>query len=291
MASGDDWSLREVRATVLDYMSMLRFELAGQAYNKSVHRRALLASLTERSEGAVEMKHQNISAVLRDIGHFWISGYKPRSNYQSILAEEVEAWIRSNPELDRHELAAAEAPAATPEHFDFSAFEVSSPNPISNRESGVEEAKDSFGREVPVGIKRDYAACEARNSSLGQAGEELVMKFEQYRLSISGNDRLAAKVEHVSKTQGDGIGFDILSFASDGKERFIEVKTTAFSKETPFYASSGELRFARKNAEQYFLCRLFEFRNQESSRTTLHWIPLHIAVRFCDSTSIAVALV
>ena len=87
-----------------------------------------------------------------------------------------------------------------------------------------------------------------------------MVKFEQYRLSTLGHDRLAAKVEHVSKTQGDGLGFDILSFDADGMERFIEVKTTAFAKETPFYASSSEIRFARENAEHYSLCRLFEFR-------------------------------
>ena len=182
MAVGEDWSPLEVRATVLDYMAMLKFELSGQPYSKTVHRRALLTRLAGRSEGAVEMKHQNISAVLRDIGHFWIPGYKPRSNYQGILAAEVETWIYANPELDRHALAAAEAPAATPEHFDFSVFEVSSPSLGPGREAGVQEAQAPFGEETRIAVKHDYAAREARSSSLGQAGEELVLKFEQYRL-------------------------------------------------------------------------------------------------------------
>jgi hypothetical protein len=260
MAAGENWSPQEVRATILDYMAMLKFELARQGYNKTAHRRALLSKLEGRSEGAIEMKHQNISAVLRDMGHFWIPGYKPRSNYQTILAEEVERWIGAPPELDRHALAAAEAPAATPEHFDFGAFEVSSPSLRSGSEAGVREAAASYGETPRVAMKRDYAACEARNSSLGFAGEELVVKFEQYRLLKGGNDHLAAKVEHVSKTQGDGLGFDVLSFDADGVERFIEVKTTTFAKETPFYASSSELRFARENATRFSLCRLFEFR-------------------------------
>jgi hypothetical protein len=278
MAVGEDWSMLEVRATVLDYMSMYKFELAGQSYNKSLHRRALLTRLAGRSEGAVEMKHQNISAVLRDIGRFWIPGYKPRSNYQGILALEVESWIKANPELDQHERAAAEAPAATPEHFDFSNFEVSSPSLGSARAAGVQEVQAPFGEEVRVGIRRDYAACEARNSSLGLAGEELMVKFEQYRLSTLGQDHLAAKIEHVSKTQGDGLGFDILSFDTDGKERFIEVKTTAFAKETPFYASSSEIRFARKNADRYSLCRLFEFRKTPKCYTLPGLIEKHCAL-------------
>jgi hypothetical protein len=278
MATGENWSVQEVRATILDYMAMLKFELAGQTYNKTAHRRALFSKLEGRSEGAIEMKHQNISAVLRDMGHFWIPGYKPRSNYQMILAEEVERWTSSNPELDRHALAAAEAPAATPEHFDFSAFEVSSPSLHPDWTAGVREMPAPHGETARIPMKRDYAAREARNSSLGLAGEELVIKFEQYRLTKEGRDRLAAKVEHVSKTQGDGLGFDVLSFDADGAERYIEVKTTTFAKETPFYASSSELRFARANAERFSLYRLFEFRKTPKCYTLPGSIQDHCAL-------------
>ena len=52
----------------------------------------------------------------------------------------------------------------------------------------------------------------------------------------------------------------MLSFETDGREKFIEVKTTAFAKETPFDASASEIRFAREYAKQFSLCRLFEFR-------------------------------
>lgn len=260
MANGDHWSAIEVSLTVAAYMKMLALELTGQTYNKSAHRQALLKGLSGRSDAAVELKHQNISAVLRDMGYFWISGYKPRSNYQSLLATEVEQWVRNHPELDRNALAAAEAPAAVPEHLDFSSFSVERPSLRPGREAGVREAQARYGDTVLVGQKRDYAAREARNSSLGQAGEELAVKFEQYRLATLGADRLASKVEHISKSQGDGLGFDILSFEADGRERFIEVKTTMFAKETPFYASSSELRFAQKNAERFFVYRLFEFK-------------------------------
>jgi hypothetical protein len=260
MAAGEDWSPQEVRATVLDYMAMLKFEMAGQAYNKTAHRRALLSKLDGRSEGAVELKHQNISAVLRDMGYFWIPGYKPRSNYQTMLGSEVETWVLGHPELDQHALAAAEAPAATPDLFDFEVFEVTRPEVRHGREPGVRELQAAYGAATRVGMKRDYAAREARNSSLGLAGEEFVVKFEQHRLVKGGHERLAEKVEHVAKTQGDGVGFDVLSFDAEGREQFIEVKTTTFAKETPFFVSSSELRFAEQNAPRFSLYRLFEFR-------------------------------
>lgn len=260
MAAGENWSLPEVRATVLDYMAMWRFELSGQSYNKSEHRRSLLTKLSGRSEGAVELKHQNISAVLRDMGYFWIPGYKPRSNYQGQLAQEVEKWVAENPDIDRHALAAAEAPAAVPEHFDFEQFEVPSPLLAADREPVVHEHQASYGERPRVALRRDYAAREASNSSLGRAGEELVFNFEKYRLTKAGQPRLAAKVEHVARTQGDGLGFDILSFDDEGNERFIEVKTTTFARETPFFASANEIRFAGQNAERFVLSRVFDFR-------------------------------
>jgi hypothetical protein len=75
-----------------------------------------------------------------------------------------------------------------------------------------------------------------------------------------GQPALADKVEHVSSSQGDGLGYDVLSFEADGKERLIEVKTTTFGRDTPFFVSRGELQLSRTAADQFHLYRLFEFR-------------------------------
>lgn len=56
------WSRQEVEATVRDYFDMLALELRGEQYNKAAHNRGLRARLDDRSPGAVERKHQNISA-------------------------------------------------------------------------------------------------------------------------------------------------------------------------------------------------------------------------------------
>jgi hypothetical protein len=88
----------------------------------------------------------------------------------------------------------------------------------------------------------------------------LAVRYEQQRLSRAGHERLTGKGEHVSKKPGDGLGFDILSFEPTGEERFIEVKTTAFAKETPFFATAAEAEFARRNGGQYHLYRLFQFK-------------------------------
>ena len=67
----------------------------------------------------------------------------------------------------------------------------------------------------------NYLLMEARNASLGSASEEFVVNFERARLSAAGRERLASKVEQVSRTRGDHEGFDVLSFDADSRERLI----------------------------------------------------------------------
>ena len=71
---------------------------------------------------------------------------------------------------------------------------------------------------------------------------------------------LANRIEHVSRTRGDGLGYDILSYESDGRERLIEVKTTSFGAMTPFYASRREVATSVEHGEQFSLYRVFKFR-------------------------------
>jgi len=256
MAKGENWSDEEVAATVADYMRMLTLELSGQQYNKTAHRRALLQLLDGRSDAAVELKHQNISAVLRDLECNWIPGYKPRENYQHALAVFVENWMNIHPEFDVVSLAAAEQPAVVPSVLDFLGMIVAAPKPVLS----IEEARKPYVVPIRAAAKRDYLAREARNAALGKAGELLALEYEEFRLHSAGKKHLAARIEHVSATLGDGLGYDILSFDVSGKERFVEVKTTAFAKETPFFASNNEVAFARAMSEQFHLYRLFDFR-------------------------------
>ena len=68
-----------------DYFEMLRYEANGLPYNKSEHNAALQTRLQSRSKASIEMKHQNISAILDQLGLPYIQGYKPRSNVQELL--------------------------------------------------------------------------------------------------------------------------------------------------------------------------------------------------------------
>jgi hypothetical protein len=100
-ASGD-WTDAELQGIVADYFAMLEDESSGRPYSKTEHRNAL-REVVLRSPGAIERKHQNISAVLQELGLPWINGYKPLGNFQDALVDAVEA--RLNGAIERFDQA------------------------------------------------------------------------------------------------------------------------------------------------------------------------------------------
>lgn len=252
--AGDDWRRDEVALIVADYQAMLMQELASQPYSKTAHRRQLVQRLAARSEGSIEFKHANISAVMLELGYPYIRGYQPRSNFQrGVLVDEVQLQVARLKALDDLTLSAVERLAAPADQPDFAKVLSEAPR----AEPVLRESGPAYLRPP---IKRDYFAREAHNRSLGVAGELFALDFERWRLIQSGAGRLAEQVTHVSVDEGDGLGYDIRSFESDGRERFIEVKTTSFGERTPFYVSANEARFARDHADRFRLYRLFDFR-------------------------------
>lgn len=254
----ENWSREEVEAVVADYLSMLASELGGEPYNKRAHNRALRTVLGRRTHGSIERKHQNISAVLIDLGFPYIEGYKPLGNYQDLLRSVIEDRLDGEHRLQEIVATAVLAPPIAPRlPSDLLTIEVPAP-------AGVE---DGYGfrdgvtkRHSPS--KKDYLAIEARNASLGLEGERLVLRFEHERLWRAGQRTLADRIEHVSQTRGDGLGYDILSFDADGRERFVEVKTTRFGEMTPFFVSRNEVRASAEVGDQYRLCRIFAFASE-----------------------------
>jgi hypothetical protein len=250
--AGIDWSRPEVEAIVADYLQMLTLELTGQRFNKTERRRKLQQKLSGRSEGSIEFKHGNISAAMIALGFPYVVGYQPRSNYQQLLVEVLAAQVNAKPVLDEAALAAVQQPAVIPDAYDFASVKAQAPR--------IEVIARSPTPPAFNAMKRDYLEREALNRSLGLAGEEFVVQFEHWRLIQLGKPELAERVDHVSKTLGDGLGYDVLSFESNGKERLIEVKTTTFGRDTPFFVSRGELALSKAAVDQFHLYRLFQFR-------------------------------
>lgn len=105
----------------------------------------------------------------------------------------------------------------------------------------------------------DFEKKSRINKRIGHAGELMVLKYEREYLAAQGLPNLAKDVEHVSKTKGDGLGYDILSFDIHGNEKYIEVKTTTGSNETPFYITKTELDCSVEEKDKFYLYRVYNF--------------------------------
>ena len=262
---GEAWSDREIDLIVGDYFAMLADDLAGQEVNKAEHNRAL-QRLTGRSKGSVEFKHQNISAVLYyGFGQPWLPGYKPARNFQLALVDGVWRWLRDRPDwmpvassTARHALAAVGEAGRDIGHNrigpDRAPLWIGPPPDRRNEPPPVDlEFMAAIAR------KYDVAERDARNRALGKAGERLVVEHERAMLLQAGKEHLAAKVRWTAEQDGDGYGYDIASFESDGRSRLIEVKTTNGWERTPFHISRNEIAVAGQRRDEWHLLRLWNF--------------------------------
>lgn len=227
---------------------MLEKQMRNIPYNKSEHRR-LLQNKIGRSEASIEFKHRNISAILELLGFEILTGYLPAKNYQNLLARIIEETISATK---------FQSQPVTPEDT----YELSETGTLFS-EAPPEKLLHAVN--VPEHIRRlakrfDPVLRDMQNRKLGIAGERRIYEREIELLKQSDRLDLAKKVEWTSQERGDGAGYDIKSFNTDGSEKFIEVKTTFGSKRTPFYISDNELEFSREAGQRYRLNRVYDFR-------------------------------
>ena len=70
---------------------------------------------------------------------------------------------------------------------------------------------------------------------------------------------MARKVRWVAAEDGDGAGYDVLSFSTRGTERLIEVKTTNGSARTPFFLTRNECDLANERPTDWQIYRVHLF--------------------------------
>src|SRR5690606_37779513 len=103
-------------------------------------------------------------------------------------------------------------------------------------------------------VERDF-----RNRTLGKAGEEFGLDVERSRSLAEDRSDLARRIRWVSAEDGDGAGFDILSFDNRGREKLIEVKTTNGTARTPFFLTRVEHEVAHERTDAWELYRVHRF--------------------------------
>lgn len=265
---GKPWRDDELDAIVADYFAMLAADLSGRAYVKSQHSAGLMAQIG-RTHRSVEFKHQNISAVLDELGMPWIPGYKPKRNYQNAIFDAIDRYLTRHPAL--LELVPAAVPSTpVPENIFVPPPEL--PDPVLPMPEPLRRLIRKFDP-----VERDH-----RNRLLGKAGEEFVIELERRQLSDAERSDLARKVRWVAAEEGDGAGYDVLSFDSSGRERLLEVKTTNGSARMPFFLTRNECALALERPEDWRIYRVHLFAREPRIFTIAP--PLEKSVRLSPET-------
>lgn len=140
-------------------------------------------------------------------------------------------------------------------------------NTSSQERSTLGEEEDppknlKFQKNQRMAKKIDYVAQSERNAKAGLNAENIVMENE--RKFLMSNARLKKYIKylkHVSQEDGDGAGYDIISYRLNKNNRvekhYIEVKATNISKGTPFYMTENERSIAENLGGKYSIYRLY----------------------------------
>jgi len=198
----------------------------------------------------------------------WIPGYKPKRNYQNDIFDAIDRYLSKNPGI-LEPIQAEPPPSASAEMF------VAAPIRTATRELMPERLRRLVQKFDPV--ERDHL-----NRTLGKAGESFVIDVERRHLKEAARPDLARKVRWVAAEDGDGAGYDVLSFNLAGRERLIEVKTTNGAARTPFFLSRNECALATERPADWQIYRVHLF--AKGPRIFTIAPPLENAVRLTTET-------
>ena len=102
--------------------------------------------------------------------------------------------------------------------------------------------------------KTDFDALNKKKKTIGTFGEILIYNDEVDKVYNLG---LNKQVDHKSVSEGDGLGYDILSYDEYGNELYIEVKTTESNTPDSFYLTPKEISVCQEKMEAYRVYRVY----------------------------------
>ncbi|MDX1609582.1 MAG: DUF3883 domain-containing protein, partial [Halofilum sp. (in: g-proteobacteria)] len=246
-----------LRSAVREYFTLLQAELRGRRWWDSARPGALFDHFSARNREQVALRHRQISAILIGHGLPYLPSSQPLADVEPELADAVAQYLHNHPDiLELMERDVFRRVDTVPEVGD--PLEV-----VASRPTGSELPRpetNSRNSRLLAGV--DFLAREQRNHSLATAGQRFVMKFEAARLRADGREAHANAIEHVTVEIGDGPGYAIHSYGLDGSDRLIEVKTTRYGRETPFYLSAHEVAMSHEYGNRFWIYRVFSFREQ-----------------------------
>lgn len=118
--------------------------------------------------------------------------------------------------------------------------------------------RENKKRMINKPVKLNYTELNEKRSINGSKGEKIVMQYELDRLKKSG---YLDGIEQVS-IYDDSKGYDIKSYEENGKERYIEVKTSTSTNIVDIFISQNEVEFGRKHFN-YWIYVVTDINNEQ----------------------------
>lgn len=280
-----DYSINQRYLELIDEQNVLFHKLYieplgdDKKFLSSIRGAYLSCRVYDISERGLALKFQNIVAfkytkvIRKTYGTYYELAYSLRQ-YQAILGGPVTGaiWLIGNNNEDLGVLQLEDYCENVT--FEYSKDENTGSDEIivydtdseikSAEKINLEQPKSTDKKKF-IARNSDYSERQEQNSKVGNRGENFVVRHELDRLIKAGRQDLADKIERVSKTQGDGLGYDILSYdAETGNPIFIEVKTTNGPCNTAFYITRNELERSRVS-DNYYLYRLYDYDSETDS--------------------------
>ena len=164
---------------------------------------------------------------------------------------QILDWDMNAPVIGRFASVLRSTAEDVPPTQSDSLMETAPPAPRARRGLGTGAFGEFMASDDP---DRDYS-----NKQLGTAGERLVVAHEQQSLNGIGRPDLANRVRHIALDEGDGAGYDVLSFSPNGSERYIEVKTTRGPWAASFFITPNEVQTSKLHRQAFCLYRLYRY--------------------------------
>lgn len=250
-SANDEYELAMQKATLDHYVQTLDSIVDELKYKRNIH-------FISEKQNAFELALNELKNTVKSV-RLSTKSYKERIFDYQLRSK----WIESKrlKALEDEPLAKTESVVG----LDRPVTQIK-PSDITDLQFQITKVEDNFSNDegktntnrITTPRKIDYATNNAKNTELGLRGEEFVLAEEKNKLLALNKNDLAKKVHHVSKIDGDGLGYDIVSYKESGEKIFIEVKTTSEGVLTPFYLSDKE-NYMMLNTENYFIYRVYNF--------------------------------
>jgi len=105
-----------------------------------------------------------------------------------------------------------------------------------------------------IARKPNYEKIQKAKSKIGALGEEIVLDLLNKKAVNEG----LMKPTHISKKEGDGLGYDIKAWDKNGDEIHIEVKTTKSNYSDGFEMSWSEVEASKDTNFKYQIYRVYD---------------------------------